>query len=113
MTIELKRRTIYDAIEQIVATARSEPRDWLVQYATTHGIDGPETIRCTVHLMNEPAKIRERLQVPRETAVFGGDFEDCAVLAISLADALELPYEIVVKGTTLYLYVNGTEVLHK
>lgn len=54
---------------------------------------------------------RESVQTPMVTWAHGGDREDCAVLGICLAKAANLSYEVRIKRGTLFLYVEGTEIL--
>jgi hypothetical protein len=115
MTAELPpRRTIYDVIDQIKANAQRAPREGVQLFANAMHTRDAAGIRNTVQILSESIdNYRERLQGPLETLRKGGDIEDRAVLAISLANALELPYEIRVQEQSLFLYVDGIEVLHK
>lgn len=106
-------KTIGEAIERIVKIARSEPKDWVRHYTGFHGIDDAEAIRDKIQaLYTGENHTRERIRTPRETSAIGGDREECAAFAICLAENLGLPYEIRVKGTTLFLYVCEVEILH-
>ena len=60
--------------------------------------------------------VSDHLQSPRETVLKGSaDHEDCAVLAIALAQVLKLPYELKVKKhgrvLVLHLSVDGLQIL--
>lgn len=110
-----KRGNIYEVIEAIDRTARSEPLDWVQHYLAAHDIEDAESLRRAIQASRKPEGANpasERIQVPRETLSKRGDIEDCAAVALCLANALELPYEISVKGGTLFIFINGIEVLH-
>lgn len=107
-------KTVGEVIESIIKCARSEPGDWAQHFAASHEIHDATSLRREIQeRYTGENHTRERLRVPRETSVIGGDREDCAVLAICLAENLGLPYEISVKGTALFLYVSGVEILRE